>query len=174
MILCLEPTGENPLLLLFFLSAASVAMGTNLVVLLISTLVSMFAPGKALRGEGHEPVQNTIDVMEDMYKQTKLWFIIGAVAYFITSGLAVFYVFEFVGACIVCGLLFVFLIIFLVEYHNMRKAFVLRSKDLKRGNLQTLPVQLRAESGIGRLTAVEYGDTRISGSKFTTSFASRI
>ncbi|CEM01502.1 unnamed protein product [Vitrella brassicaformis CCMP3155] len=156
-----EGKRRNQLLLLSYILAAGSALGFNLVLFTISTLVGIWAPGKALRGEGHESMEEAIRIMEDLFDRSLFFFLAGLLSYFLSSILAVFWLFDSAGAFIIFAGLVGFLLVMGRQLVKIYQAFV--PSSFRHGGLKGNPAP-----NIGQTMNPQ--DPRLRGQQFQASF----
>lgn len=158
------PRRDNPYLVALFLVSTGCALGAHLLVVIISTMCTMWGPGKALRGEDSTSVDYAIYIMEQTQMKTMRFFFFGLICYFVSSILVVWLLFDARGSCIVTTIYFL-LVAWLwqksvVIYHALNPRMVVS------GRIKGNPVK-----NVGELM----GDERLSGETgVTASFATHI
>lgn len=155
--------------LFFFKVIAGVCLGLNLTVLMTATLCTMWGPGKTLRGQGHEAVDNAIAFLESLHYQLEFYFSIGLICFCLCCGLSVFTSFNFIGAFVINIGFFLFVVLMVVQWrYVLVKAFT--PEHYVRGNLEGLPEPLH---NIGRFAfGNDPGVT--NNATYDTRFANRI
>eukprot|EP00927_Polykrikos_kofoidii_P062160 TRINITY_DN56980_c0_g1_i1.p1 TRINITY_DN56980_c0_g1~~TRINITY_DN56980_c0_g1_i1.p1 ORF type:complete len:191 (+),score=34.18 TRINITY_DN56980_c0_g1_i1:69-641(+) len=118
------PTWENDELVVAFLVFAACAFGMNLLVVLIATLAGVWAPGRALRGQGTEDLTVAIEVLERHQQSAMRFFILGLFSYFISAIMITWLLFDHVGAIIVTSMLILFLFMVVRQSLVIRRAFL--------------------------------------------------
>uniref|UniRef100_A0A0G4IEH9 Uncharacterized protein n=1 Tax=Chromera velia CCMP2878 TaxID=1169474 RepID=A0A0G4IEH9_9ALVE len=118
--LLLEPTEDEFLEAAFVVSTSS-ALGLNLLVLIISTLCTVWGPGRALRGDGAEAVGYSVYVLDIACDWTKFFFDLGLTCYFISSILVSWMFLSFVAAVTTSTLLFLAMWGIFFKYRRLKK-----------------------------------------------------
>jgi len=133
------PRWENPWIVVLFLSFTSAALGFHLLVILISTLCSLWGPGKALRGDDGSHVHDTIAILETSQQTAMRFFVAGLFSYFVSSILVSWLFFDRIGAILTTGLLSLFLFMLFRQSIVIRRAFI-TSQSFTTGKLRGNPM----------------------------------
>eukprot|EP00397_Hematodinium_sp_SG-2012_P036878 GEMP01039867.1.p1 GENE.GEMP01039867.1~~GEMP01039867.1.p1 ORF type:complete len:206 (+),score=23.27 GEMP01039867.1:587-1204(+) len=134
------PRWKNPYLIMLFLTFTGAALGLHLIVILMSTLCSLWGPGKALRGDNGSHVHRTIEILEDVQQSAMRYFIAGLFCYFISSMMVSWIFFDQVGAVLTTGFLTLFLVVLVRQSLMIRRAFI-TSQKFTSGRLRGNPVK---------------------------------
>merc|ERR1719262_1825233 len=118
------PRWENPWIVVAFLIFTGTAFGMNLLVILISTLCSLWGPGKALRGNDSVHLHDAIDILERQQQMAMRFFLMGLFSYFISSIMVTWLFFDRTGALLTTTLLTIFLFVLLRQSLVIRRAFI--------------------------------------------------
>jgi len=158
------PKKDNPILVAIFLFITSTAFGSHLLVMIISTMCTMWGPGKVLRASDMTAVNYAISILESYVATCARFFGLGLVCYFVSSLLVVWLLFELRG-CIIISVVYVILVSWLchksLAIHN-----ALNPHKVIYGRLKGNPVK-----NIGEL----FGDPKLTASDgITAAFATRI
>ncbi|KAF8822743.1 hypothetical protein IE077_002789 [Cardiosporidium cionae] len=151
--------------LLYVLMSGS-AVGCNMVLLTISVMCAIWAPGKALTGRGHESYETVIKTMEEMYLHSIIFFKWGLFFYFVTSLLSSFCFFNVLGGLLISCVLASFAY-FVVNHLNALLHEFVPSK------FTTAVLQGNCISDIGKKMTSET-DPGLSGMNFNLNFVNSI
>mmetsp|Transcript_30129 Transcript_30129/g.65111 ORF Transcript_30129/g.65111 Transcript_30129/m.65111 type:complete len:194 (-) Transcript_30129:87-668(-) len=117
------PSEQSEILVMSFLSVTGGAFGLNLLVILIATLCSLWAPGKALRGDDGLHLHQTVDILES-FQTVMMWlFLIGVMLFFVASILLIWIFFDKTGAIIATGMLGAAMVVLLFQSLTIRGMF---------------------------------------------------
>mmetsp|Transcript_68049 Transcript_68049/g.106376 ORF Transcript_68049/g.106376 Transcript_68049/m.106376 type:complete len:199 (-) Transcript_68049:7-603(-) len=131
------PRWENPWIVVAFLIFTGTAFGMNLLVILISTLCSLWGPGKALRGNDSAHLHDAIDILEKHQQIAMRFFLMGLFSYFISSIMVTWLFFDKKGAVLATVLLTTFLFLLVRQSLVIRRMFITIlpfTKGIIRGN----------------------------------------
>lgn len=78
------PEGSNPWLKTCYLLFAATALGAHLLVVVVSTMCTMWGPGHALRGRDANCVDHAVAVLDSAQRQMEMFFFFGLVSYFLS------------------------------------------------------------------------------------------
>eukprot|EP00747_Dinoflagellata_sp_TGD_P182044 gnl/TRDRNA2_/TRDRNA2_36106_c0_seq1.p1 gnl/TRDRNA2_/TRDRNA2_36106_c0~~gnl/TRDRNA2_/TRDRNA2_36106_c0_seq1.p1 ORF type:complete len:213 (-),score=34.27 gnl/TRDRNA2_/TRDRNA2_36106_c0_seq1:106-744(-) len=92
------PRKDNLMLKTAFLASTGCALGAHLLVVIISTMCTMWGPGLALRGEDGSMMDNAVHIMDTTKDLTQRYFFFGLVCYFFSSIVVVWLLFDTRGA----------------------------------------------------------------------------
>jgi len=107
------PRRNNPYLVTMFLLSTGSALGSHLLVVIVTTMCTMWGPGYALKGEDAAFVDRACNILETTRMSMERFFIFGLVCYFTSSILVVWLLFDWVG-CITVTIILSFIIVLLV------------------------------------------------------------
>eukprot|EP00928_Gymnodinium_smaydae_P097503 TRINITY_DN8848_c0_g1_i1.p1 TRINITY_DN8848_c0_g1~~TRINITY_DN8848_c0_g1_i1.p1 ORF type:complete len:213 (-),score=34.25 TRINITY_DN8848_c0_g1_i1:117-755(-) len=158
------PQKDNPYIVTWFLLSTASALGSHLLVVIVTTMCIMWGPGHALRGEDASFVDNAVYVMDTTKDSMERFFIFGLICYFVSSILVVWLLFDLRG-CIIVTVMFSILTVWL-WCKSMRIAQVLLPGKFTSGH-----VKFNRVKNLGKLL----GDDTLSGENgVSAAFASRI
>lgn len=118
------PRWENEWVVITFLIFSGSAFGMNLLVILIATLCCVWGPGKALRGDSSEHLNEAIDVLERLQQKAMRYFVAGLFSYFISAAMVTWLFLDTVGALLSTVLLSAFLFLLVRQSLVIRRAFI--------------------------------------------------
>ena len=96
------PSTTSQILQIAYLSFTASAIGLELCAILNSAIISVFGPGKFLRGhKGLESANEAVQVMEDFSEVTIQYFLMGFGCIIVSSSLKAFILHSFLNAVIV-------------------------------------------------------------------------
>mmetsp|Transcript_7702 Transcript_7702/g.20751 ORF Transcript_7702/g.20751 Transcript_7702/m.20751 type:complete len:215 (+) Transcript_7702:82-726(+) len=104
------PRRDNPYLVTLFLLSTGSALGSHLLVVVVTTMCIMFGPGHALRGEDAAFVDNAVAVLSQAQQSMEHFFVFGLICYFTSSILVVWLLFDTRGAVTVTSIFGVILV----------------------------------------------------------------
>mmetsp|Transcript_28285 Transcript_28285/g.64062 ORF Transcript_28285/g.64062 Transcript_28285/m.64062 type:complete len:213 (+) Transcript_28285:107-745(+) len=104
------PRRDNPYLVTLFLLSTGSALGSHLLVVIVTTMCIMWGPGHALRGEDASFVDNAVNIMDTTKQSMEKFFLFGLVCYFTSSILVVWLLFDFNGSLVVSGIFLAILV----------------------------------------------------------------
>mmetsp|Transcript_159459 Transcript_159459/g.487948 ORF Transcript_159459/g.487948 Transcript_159459/m.487948 type:complete len:213 (-) Transcript_159459:97-735(-) len=158
------PRRDSPYLVTMFLLSTGSALGSHLLVVIVTTMCIMWGPGHALRGEDASFVDNAVYILDTAKRSMEKFFMFGLVCYFTSSILVVWLLFDFQGSVTV-SIIFGVLLIWL--FCKSRKIYtVLQPDKYVSGH-----VNFNRVRNIGELM----GDTSLSANTgVSAAFASRI
>lgn len=90
-----EDRRENYVLHIVYILSTGAALGLMLLVLLISTLCTLWAPGLALRGNGQNALNEAVNIMEKHADTSFRYFVTGLGCYLFSSILSTWILFSF-------------------------------------------------------------------------------
>ncbi|CEM33422.1 unnamed protein product [Vitrella brassicaformis CCMP3155] len=143
------PAQNNPFLKLGFVTSTGAALGFNLLVVLIGSLVVMWGPGRALRGEGVESVSFAVEFMEVTSETCLIYFVLGLGCYFASSVFAAWILFK-VQSSIFISVFFLVAAFVLIQqvgqlYLELKPPIVISGRI--RGNPLRVPVDSTSSGG---------------------------
>ena len=98
------PAGTSEMIQIVYLSVTAAAIGFELCAILNSAIISVFGPGKFLRGhQGLQSAKEAVQVMEDYSEPTMQYFTMGFFCIIASSSLKAFILHSFISAVIVTG-----------------------------------------------------------------------
>ncbi|PHJ17064.1 transmembrane protein [Cystoisospora suis] len=160
-----EGEEEGSYRVLFILTAGG-ALGFNLVLLTISVLCCLYAPGKALTGRGDTSYKSVMKVMEEMYVHCLVLFRLGLVCYLLASIFAVFRMFSFVSASMISCIFLSFGYFLTLHSSRLKQKFI--PSSFTPSHLQGNPIE-----DIGA-TLTAHLDPALTGFIVDTSFGTQI
>mmetsp|Transcript_100484 Transcript_100484/g.181332 ORF Transcript_100484/g.181332 Transcript_100484/m.181332 type:complete len:214 (-) Transcript_100484:62-703(-) len=98
------PQRTNPYLITLFLLSTACALGAHLLVVIVTTMCTMWGPGHALRGEDATYVDNAVYVLDKTKKHMEKFFFFGLICYFASSIIVVWCLFDYKGKIVVCSI----------------------------------------------------------------------
>lgn len=122
-----------------YLTLTSVAIGFELVVIICCTYLVVWGPGLALRGQaGSSDLHAAISVMRDFQQPFFFFFIVGWVAYFVSSmfQLWIYYEHAIAGTVLIAYAVFLFAIVYYSVY--LTWTLKLRSGETVEGKMDIL------------------------------------
>ncbi|KAF8823101.1 hypothetical protein IE077_003594 [Cardiosporidium cionae] len=156
------PVGAS---LLYVLMSGS-AVGCNMVLLAISVLCAIWAPGKGLLGRGHESYEAVLQLMEAMYWHSLFFFKCGLFFYFVTLLLSSFCFFDVFGGVVISCILACFAYFVIKHLKALLHEFV-------PSKFTTAVLQGNCISDIGNKMTSD-SDPALSGMSFNLGFANSI
>mmetsp|Transcript_87897 Transcript_87897/g.246893 ORF Transcript_87897/g.246893 Transcript_87897/m.246893 type:complete len:213 (-) Transcript_87897:28-666(-) len=158
------PRKDNPYLVTMFLLSTGSALGSHLLVVIVTTMCIMWGPGHALRGEDASFVDNAVFVLDTTKDSMERFFIFGLVCYLVSSILVVWLLFDLHGAIVVTS-------VFAVITAWLWCKSVKIARNLLPGKYASGHVKFNRVKNVGQLM----GDPTLSGDVGVSSaFASRI
>lgn len=151
----------------FFLYSTGGAIGFYLLLLAVCTLCILWAPGRALRGQGIEAYDKVIALLKDTYGFSEWLFEAGLISYIVSAILASFCILKFSVALLVTVCLTIFYVFVRRQQEYLKMAFVPSTATSSR-----LDTAATLVNNIGSLIGQE--DTHIQGRRFHPQFASQI
>ena len=101
------PKGTSEILMIAYLCITASAIGLELCAILNSAILTVFGPGKFLRGsKGLESANEAVKVMEEFSEITITYFMMGFGCIIVSSSLKAFLLHSFINAVIVSAGLF--------------------------------------------------------------------
>eukprot|EP00927_Polykrikos_kofoidii_P079274 TRINITY_DN7605_c0_g1_i2.p1 TRINITY_DN7605_c0_g1~~TRINITY_DN7605_c0_g1_i2.p1 ORF type:complete len:188 (-),score=19.54 TRINITY_DN7605_c0_g1_i2:79-642(-) len=116
--------GTNDKEVIIFLVIGSCAFGMNLLVVLIATLAGVWAPGRALRGQGADALTSTIQVLDKHQQSAMRFFILGLFSYFLAAIMLAWLMFDHLGAILVTTVMLLFGFMVVRQSLVIRRAFI--------------------------------------------------
>mmetsp|Transcript_96795 Transcript_96795/g.172194 ORF Transcript_96795/g.172194 Transcript_96795/m.172194 type:complete len:214 (+) Transcript_96795:117-758(+) len=98
------PERTNPFMVVSFLLSTACALGAHLLVVIVTTMCTMWGPGHALRGEDASYVDNAVFVLDKTKKHMEKFFFFGLCCYFASAILVVCLLFDYKGKIVVCAI----------------------------------------------------------------------
>lgn len=95
------PRKDNPYLVTLFLLSTGSALGSHLLVVVVTTMCTMWGPGHALKGEDAGYVDHAVYVLDSTKDSMERFFMFGLVCYFSSSILVVWLLFDSKGCLLV-------------------------------------------------------------------------
>mmetsp|Transcript_27633 Transcript_27633/g.43141 ORF Transcript_27633/g.43141 Transcript_27633/m.43141 type:complete len:213 (-) Transcript_27633:6-644(-) len=95
------PRSDNPYLVTLFLLSTGSALGSHLLVVIVTTMCTMWGPGHALKGEDADYVDNAVFILDSTRDSMERFFMFGLVCYFSSSILVVWLLFDSKGCILV-------------------------------------------------------------------------
>lgn len=158
------PRRDNPYLVAMFLLSTGCALGSHLLVVIVTTMCIMWGPGHALRGEDASYVENAVYVLDSAKRSMEKFFIFGLVCYFSSSILVVWLLFDFIGSLTVSS---IFIVLLCWLFFKSRRIY----SALQPSKFTSGHVKFNRVRNIGELM----GDGALSGEAgVSTRFASNI
>lgn len=158
------PRKDNPYIVTLFLLSTGSALGSHLLVVIVTTMCIMWGPGHALRGEDASYVDNAVFVLDTTKDSMERFFIFGLICYLASSVLVVWLLFDLRGA-ITVSVIFAFITIWMVT-KSVRIA-----QHLLPGKYVSGHVKFNRIKNVGRLM----GDHTLQATGgVSAAFASRI
>lgn len=115
---------SNPVIITAFLASSGCAFGFNLLVILIATLCSLWAPGKALLGDDGRHVHEAIAILDKSTQTAVRFFLFGLFSYFVASIMVTWLLFDPLSAMIVTIFLSLTCMGVLRQITKLRQCFV--------------------------------------------------
>mmetsp|Transcript_19721 Transcript_19721/g.35091 ORF Transcript_19721/g.35091 Transcript_19721/m.35091 type:complete len:213 (+) Transcript_19721:246-884(+) len=104
------PRKDNPYLVTLFLLSTGSALGSHLLVVIVTTMCTMWGPGHALKGGDSTFVDNAVYILESTKDSMERFFMFGLVCYFASSILVVWLLFDYKGSVVVTTIMTVSLV----------------------------------------------------------------
>eukprot|EP00416_Gambierdiscus_australes_P045055 CAMPEP_0171103500 /NCGR_PEP_ID=MMETSP0766_2-20121228/58950_1 /TAXON_ID=439317 /ORGANISM="Gambierdiscus australes, Strain CAWD 149" /LENGTH=212 /DNA_ID=CAMNT_0011563929 /DNA_START=123 /DNA_END=761 /DNA_ORIENTATION=+ len=145
------PRRDNPYLVTIFLFSTGSALGSHLLVVIVTTMCIMWGPGHALRGEDASYVDNAVYILDTAKRSMEKFFMFGLVCYFTSSILVVWLLFDFTGSVTVSS---IFCVLLCWLYGKSRKIYSV----LQPGKYVSGHINFNRVKNIGELM----GDTSLS------------
>eukprot|EP00440_Ansanella_granifera_P039906 gb/GFBE01043281.1/.p1 GENE.gb/GFBE01043281.1/~~gb/GFBE01043281.1/.p1 ORF type:complete len:214 (+),score=38.78 gb/GFBE01043281.1/:1-642(+) len=118
------PERTNPLLVITFLLSTACALGAHLLVVIVTTMCTMWGPGHALRGEDASYVDNAVFILDKTKKHMEKFFFFGLLCYFSSCILVVCLLFDHQGRIIVISIFSVALVWLFCKIVSIRNALL--------------------------------------------------
>eukprot|EP00933_Yihiella_yeosuensis_P051135 TRINITY_DN48985_c0_g1_i1.p1 TRINITY_DN48985_c0_g1~~TRINITY_DN48985_c0_g1_i1.p1 ORF type:complete len:214 (-),score=34.20 TRINITY_DN48985_c0_g1_i1:129-770(-) len=147
------PKRTNPYIVTLFLLSTASALGAHLLVVIVTTMCTMWGPGYALRGEDASYVDAAVYTLDKTKTSMEMFFFFGLICYFSSCLLVVWLLFDHKGKIVVCSIFAVALFWLYCKCWKIRNA-LLPSKFVS-GHVKFNRVKNIGElmGGDGRLTA---------------------
>jgi len=159
------PRSSNPYLLTMFLLSTGSALGSNLLVVIVSTMCVMWGPGHALRGEDASYVDRAVFVLDSTKRGMEKFFTFGLICYFASSVLVVWLLFDFKGSVTIS-------VIFLVMISWLYCKVVRIERHLLPKKMVSGQIKHHRVNNLGHLMGDATGT--LQGHNVSASFASQI
>merc|ERR1712232_512932 len=101
---------DNPYLVTLFLLSTGSALGSHLLVVVVTTMCTMWGPGHALKGEDAGHVDHAVYILDSTKDSMERFFMFGLVCYFASSILVVWVLFDLKGCLVVTTILLLCLV----------------------------------------------------------------
>mmetsp|Transcript_31112 Transcript_31112/g.89964 ORF Transcript_31112/g.89964 Transcript_31112/m.89964 type:complete len:214 (-) Transcript_31112:56-697(-) len=159
------PRSSNPYMVTMFLLSTGSALGSNLLVVIVSTMCVMWGPGHALRGEDASYVDRAVFILDTTKTSMEKFFTFGLICYFTSAILVVWLLFDTRGSSTISA---VFLLMILWLYCKVLKI----DRNLRPGKMVSGQIKHNRINNVGHLL----GDasSTLQGNSMSTSFANRI
>eukprot|EP00931_Biecheleriopsis_adriatica_P079404 TRINITY_DN52801_c0_g1_i1.p1 TRINITY_DN52801_c0_g1~~TRINITY_DN52801_c0_g1_i1.p1 ORF type:complete len:214 (-),score=37.88 TRINITY_DN52801_c0_g1_i1:99-740(-) len=118
------PERTNPFMTITFLLSTACALGAHLLVVIVTTMCTMWGPGHALRGQDASYVDNAVFILEKTKKHMEKFFFFGLLCYWASSMTVVCLLFDYKGKVTVMSIFVVMLIWLPCKISRIRNALI--------------------------------------------------